>query len=366
MSATPYSDLKVAWDLDRLAELRDTGRTTPSQIQLVISDLCNNDCTFCAYRMSGYSSNQHFGEIGPHGFTNNPNRLIPFAKAIEILDDARSLGVGGIQFTGGGEPTVHPQHLAIFDHALGLGLKAALVTNANRLADGWQGVLPSFSWIRASIDAGTAETYTAIRKVPLTRFDVALANVSALAAQIERAGSACYLGTSFIVTKENYREIAQAARRVKETGARSIRFAAIFSPEMSSYYEGIREECLSQVATAISDIQDSSFRVIDMLGQRMGDLARGKPDYRKCHYQQLNVYIGGDQKAYRCCNTAYNDLGDLGSMKNRRLTEWFYDPKTTESYVNFNPKACDHCAFNGKNEILGYLCDDTPDHAEFV
>src|SRR6185436_9951432 len=80
----------------------------------------------CAYRSSnGFSIEQFAGVNGE----KNPNRKITTAKAIEILDDCGSLGVKAIQFTGGGEPTVHPDHLLIFEYAQNMGLETSLVTN---------------------------------------------------------------------------------------------------------------------------------------------------------------------------------------------------------------------------------------------
>ena len=83
-------------------------RSAPAQVQLILSDLCNHDCSFCAYRLSGYTSNMNFADVDGN---KNPRRMIPTEKALEIVKDCSTLGVQGLQFTGGGEPTVHPDHL---------------------------------------------------------------------------------------------------------------------------------------------------------------------------------------------------------------------------------------------------------------
>ena len=96
-----YDFGKAAWHLDRLQQLKHDQRVEPVHVQLIISDLCNQNCHFCAYRMDGGFSTQNFGEDTGKGFTMNPNRMIPKEKAFEILDDAHSIGVKAVQFTGG-------------------------------------------------------------------------------------------------------------------------------------------------------------------------------------------------------------------------------------------------------------------------
>jgi Fe-coproporphyrin III synthase len=93
-----YSQLKPAWHPQALEVLRQGGTPRPIHVQLILSDLCNQDCHFCAYRMSAGLSNELFGTAETH----NPNRKIPTPKALEIVEDCAELGVKAIQFTGGG------------------------------------------------------------------------------------------------------------------------------------------------------------------------------------------------------------------------------------------------------------------------
>ena len=57
-----YSPYKAIHHLDKLAQMKKGEQPVPAQVQLIISDLCNHNCSFCAYRMEGYTSSQNFGE----------------------------------------------------------------------------------------------------------------------------------------------------------------------------------------------------------------------------------------------------------------------------------------------------------------
>ncbi len=360
-----YSDFKPAWHQDKIAQMRAGEQIIPSQIQLIISDLCNHDCGFCAFRMEGYTSNQHFGEMTPNGINNNPNRMVDYDKCIEIMCDAATMGVGAIQFTGGGEPTVHPRHMEIFRAALDFGLESALVTNGNILRKGWEEVLPRFAWIRVSLDAGSAATYAKIRRVPESKFMMALQNLKALSEATRNTGTV--LGASFIITKENYLEVQKAAEVVARTGCPSIRFAAVFTPDLADYYnEDMLGEIEEQLHYAEVLADQSQFTIHNQFSLRMGDLRSGRPAYSFCGYQEFNVYIGGDLNVYRCCNTAYNDLGLVGSLQDQSFADFWKIQEKAEAYGGFDARACEHCAFNEKNRLINYLVSEAPDHVNFV
>lgn len=360
MSQAAYSDLKTAWHLDRIASLRRGEQVVPSQVHFIISDLCNHDCHFCAYRMSGGFSTEQFADAEGN---KNPTRMIPKAKCLEILEDLQSLGVRAVQFTGGGEPTVHPDHLEIFQKALDLGLDCALVTNGFLLRDGWADVLPRFKWIRVSVDAGSAAVYSAVRKLTERAYARTLANVAKLASATSASG--CLLGVGYVVTQENWRDLVPACKTFRELGVPYVRLAAMFSAEGSEYYKGIHGGVREAVFEAKA-LETESFSVVDLFGDRISDLNLGSPDYEFCGYQQFCTYIGGDQKVYRCCTTAYTKHGEIGDLTGQRYRDWFASEQKKQAIGSFDARSCRVCQFNGKNKTINYMVSQEPMHVNFV
>ena len=359
MSAA-YSDLKAAWHTDKIEALREGHQIVPAQVQIILSDLCNQDCHFCAYRMSGGFSTEQFGE----GDNRNPNRKIPASKAREILDDCHSLGVKAIQFTGGGEPTVHPDHLRLFEYAQDLGLETSLVTNGVIFRQGWENILPRMKWVRVSIDAGNADEYAKVRNVKPEFYEKALANVAALADEIKKQGTDCYLGVGYVITRENWANAYEGVLRIRATGARNVRLSAMFSTQGAAYYEGIYDGIKAEIER-VKGLATDEFAVVDLFGDRIADLVQHAPDYEFCGYQQFNMYIGGNLRVYRCCTTAYTKHGEVGDLTNQRLASWFYSEAKKKAYVDFNARTCHHCQFNRQNRVVNYLVGE-PQHANFV
>ncbi len=345
--SSPYSQSKPLFHIDRLDALRKGKAPPPVHVHIILSDLCNQDCSFCAYRMSSGLSSEMFGTEKTH----NPNRKIPTEKALEILDDCAEMGVKAVQFTGGGEPTVHKDHIKIFGHAQSLGLETALVTNGIRLVP-----VPEvlrLKWLRVSVDAGREETYTSIRRVNPVHWKKVWINIQA----VRDAGYEGVLGVGFVVTPENYRDVCQATWLARKHGADNIRIGAVFSKEGLSFYgdaiEDIAYEC-EKAARLSSD----NFTVIDLFGRRLGDLEGGSPKHPFCGYQYFTTYIGGDLNVYRCCNTAYTPQGLLGNLRETRFKDlvpnWELDART-----------CTFCMFHGQNEAINAMLEP-PEHQNFV
>jgi MoaA/NifB/PqqE/SkfB family radical SAM enzyme len=347
MSDKLYSTLKPVYWMDRLTTLRSGVLPPPVHVQLVLSDLCNQSCHHCAYRIPIGLSTELFAEGG----NVNPNRRIPTDKALEIIDDCAAIGVQAIQFTGGGEPTVHKDHLRLFAHAQALGIKTALVTNGVKL-DAEHPAIKAMSWVRVSIDAGNAETYASTRNVPVNHWHAAWRNIEVLSKSCEGVVS-----VGFVVTLENFREVEAAAQLTKESGAANMRVGAVFSSEGVGHYGDMLPEIRTYVGEARTRFPDV---VIDVFDRRIEDLEAGSPTEALCGYQALTTYIGGDLGVYRCCNTAYTRAGKVADLHDVRFAHLF--GRKVEA---FDATGCRFCQFRQQNNVIA-ATQRMPTHAEFV
>ena len=363
-----YSESKMAWWFARDQKLPDA----PKQVQVIVSDLCNQDCNFCAYRMSGYTSNELFVGDSPLAASghSNPVRFMDTERALRLMDEIRALGSLSVQFTGGGEPTVHPHHEMIFSKALANGLRCALVSNGIKWRPRLFELLPRFDWVRVSIDAGTAETYAKIRRVPAAQFARAIGNIETLAKSIGKYPTA--LGVGYVVTPDNWQELRLGAKVAKEAGAHSLRLSAMFSPDDERPFIDIYDRVVNDIRHARDLYEDDTFVIYDNFGSRFHDLRQHSPDYRTCAYQYYTTYIGGDFKVYRCCVLAYNRRGLIkgGDISTRPFDEYWRSQDRVDDFGDFDARGCPRCQFNAKNRELLYVAgnteaDVTPRHMEW-
>ncbi len=323
-----YSEVKFSRFPDRLEGIREK-KKAPVHVQLIPSDLCNQSCSFCAYRDPGYTSSKLFHIQGNY----NPNRKLPLEKALEVLQDCSEMGVKAVSFTGGGEPTVHPDLQVMMDQASYLGLKWSLVTNGV-LLDRFD--VSKASWVRISLDAATSKTYSRIRKVPEGHFDRALKAVKGR-------------GVGFVVTPENWSEVFEATKLVKDLGARYIRIGSQVAEE--NVWSG-DPSVVSDLCEAAETLAGDGFEVHN----RFNRVFDGEeiPKDPLCGYQYFTTYIGADQNLYRCCVYAYNPRGLLGTIKDKSFKEAW-----DQAVMDLDARDCRHCNFRSINKkISEYLEED--------
>jgi len=290
-------------------------------------------------------------ELFPEGSRRNPNRMIPTPKAEEIIDDCAALGVKAIQFTGGGEPTMHPDYLALFARAQAHGIATALVTNGARI-DPAHPAVQAMTWIRVSVDAGTPQTYARVRGVSEKHWGTVWEHVARLA-----HGCAGTVSVGFVVTPENFRELPDAAALAQAAGVANIRVGAVFSADGVAHY-GLN---LAQIRSVIAQARERfGDLIVDLFDRRIDDLDHGRPTEPLCGYQHLSTYIGGDLGVYRCCNTAYTRAGKVADLHERRFRDLFGGPVQP-----FDATSCRFCQFRGQNAAIA-ATQRMPVHAEFV
>jgi MoaA/NifB/PqqE/SkfB family radical SAM enzyme len=365
-----YNEGKMVWWYAREKKLPEA----PKQVQLILSDLCNQDCHFCAYRMSGYTSNQLFvgdSELAKTGHSN-PKRWIPTDRALRLVDEIKAAGALSIQFTGGGEPTVHPDHERIFARALELGIRCSLVSNGMRWSDTLiNSLLPQFDWVRVSIDAASPETYANTRRCPPKHWDRVWGNVRKLGQAIRETGTPTAFGLGFVVTPESYPEVVPFAELARDAGAHNIRYTAMFSTEDEEPFVRIYDRIRLYIDRA-KRLQTDAFKVYDNFGSRFEDLRQHAPDYRFCSYQHYTTYVGGDLQAYRCCVLAYNRRGRMagGDLSKTTFDKFWRSQARKDDMDALDARGCERCQFNVKNRALLYVMgnteqDDTPRHLEW-
>lgn len=359
----PYSALKVIHHPDRLAELRAGRQPAPVYLQLVLSDYCNQDCQWCWYRVSGNQSAELFGG-------RNPKRFMDARKAHEILFDFWALGGKAVLFTGGGEPTVHPQFLDVALAATAHKLDVALVTNGLLMGH----VLAAYlvrhaTWVRVSLDAATGRTYARTRGGSRDQFQRVLENIRRLVDLRNKTRNKMRLtiGIGFVVDQANWHELVDACVIAREIGADHIRLNAAYRHDQRERAEqDWTAEALRRAKAVKADLDSDRFTVFNRLPDRVADFRHGPPSHPFCGIQHFTTYIGADLNVYRCCITSYSRRGLIGSLKDQTFSELWNSQAKREDFERFDARQCDWCMFRATNQTIQYAIEEAPEHVNFI
>lgn len=349
-----YSHLKAFRHPDVLEGIRQGKPTRLPHVELVLADLCQQSCKFCAYRLEGYASNQLFDD----------KRMMSTDKALEIIQDCAEIGVQAIQFTGGGEPTLHKGFARCIQQVLDLGMTFSLVSNGVRITPGLAATIVKGSWVRISLDAATEETYCKIRRVHKSHWQDACAAVKYLRNARDFYGTSCVIGVGFVVTPDNWREVHAAAQLARYLGADNFRISAQFSPEDEKLFEGFHAEA-AELCRQAEGLSDAGFTVYNRFADRLDDLRAKSPEDALCGYQFFTTYIGADLNVYRCCGYAYNSRGLVGSLKEQRFKDFWLSQERFANQINFDGRGCERCQFRRQNAAIAYAVEPQM-HEAFV
>lgn len=344
-----YSHLKPFRHPDILHSIQTGSPARPAHVELILADACQQHCSFCAYRLPGYASNQLF----------NDKNMMDLWKALEIVQDCKDIGVQAVQFTGGGEPTLHRGFPQVFSTVIDNGMKAGLVSNGVRIDVALADILAKAAWVRISLDASTEETYCKIRRVHSSHWQKAQAAIVNL-----KAAGCPQVGVGFVVTPDNWTEILGAAELAKSLGADNFRISAMFSNEDERLFATFHKSA-ALLAQAAEELSDARFTVYNRFSDRLDDLRLGKPSERLCGYQFFTTYIGADLNVYRCCGYAYNRHGLIGSLRDRRFRDFWLSEERINNQLSFDGRGCERCQFRRQNEAIQYSVQPQL-HEEFV
>jgi len=346
-----YSPLKIFHHQRTLQKMRMGQHVSPIHVQLVPTNRCNQSCKGCAYRAVGYTSNQTF----------DTRDEIPWEKLKEIVEDCKTLGVQAIELTGGGEPTVHPEFLGLASLILSSGIKLGLVTNGVRWTSEHSEILADASWVRFSVDAGSASTYAEYRRNPIDTYQKVLDNVKSFMALRPSA----LVGVGFVLTESNWGEVFDAANAARDLGVDNFRISALFQSLGFKYFREFHSEAYAECKRA-ETLTTDKFRVFNLFGDRIEDLQLERPHYTDCGYSKVSTYIGADLHLYPCCNLAYSKRGAIGSLRNQTFAATWNSRDVVEHLKNLDARNCPRCMYNNKNTTIQYALSDDPTHKEFI
>ncbi len=191
----------------------------PFAVLVDLTNSCNLNCPWCIDKYA------RFG------------KEIPTKRMLDLLDEFKSMGILSIVYFGGGEPLIHPGINEILTKTAKLEIDYAINTNGIVLDKVVTVVGKTCSWTRVSWDAGTSATYQKMHGKDL--FDKVRINTGKLA--IVAKGT---VGISFVVMKDNVRDISKAAKIAREIGCDFIQFKPEYTPLKSNqrlirYYDDL-------------------------------------------------------------------------------------------------------------------------------
>ena len=310
---TPFLQPKIAFHMEHVLRLKDSLVISPITVEIDLTDgFCNSKCGFCFF-----DSHQ-----------NKEKNILSKDLLFKLTEDLKNEGVKGIEFVGGGEPTLHPNFAQIVSHFSKLGFSLGLVTNGIEF-DNVIPVINKFSFIRISIDASTTETYRAIHGVD--KFYDVINNINKIDLKFRDR-----IGIGYLIVPENIYEIIPAAKFFSELGVRFIQFrpASLKDNPLAKHVKDIRD----QIDTAKSNYKESCFQVFDA-GVKWNNIQSGRM-YQKCSTSTLVAVIKANGDIPLCVLNRNNNEKIIGNLYKSSFRDIWYSSRHGELIKQIDIHKC--------------------------
>lgn len=249
-------------------------------------------------------------KYGPPGSTPIGDLADP-NLVLRGLAEARELGVQGVVWSGGGEPTLHPQFERIVTEAHRLGLAQGMYTHGGHISAERAALIKrAFSWVVVSLDRADADSYRAYKGGRPRGFEQACQGIRALA----EAPGPCTIGVSFLLDKDTWQDIPQKVELAERIGADYTTFRPMIEFDQADPAHPTDDR--SWITEALPALRQAATqpRVVcdpDRFIEYRDWAGRG---YQTCYGIRMNTTITPDGRVWLCVNRRGfpgSCLGDL-------------------------------------------------------
>jgi MoaA/NifB/PqqE/SkfB family radical SAM enzyme len=305
---------QIPWKLLRNPNAIINGRIVPLHLQLMPTNRCNGNCSWCSCHKVDRSVEMGIDELG------------------DIIRHFSKLGTRAATITGGGEPTIHKNFPEILQLCRLHGIAVGLVTNGIRwMSNPIEEDVKRITWMRISA------TEEGLLKDP------------ALLQIVARACPHVHIGVSFTVNGSAPLDMARELCLIaeKEPNVTHLRFVQELM-ELPAVGLRMFQENLSQFPKAFFQWRDNFTKGI-----------------RSCLISLLKPVLNCDGQIYPCCGTQYalgfkrDELGVMPPSMSMGRWEDFHKQSP------FDGSVCKRCYYQDYNTALKHMMEVML-HEDFV
>jgi sulfatase maturation enzyme AslB (radical SAM superfamily) len=345
--------------------------SVPVTMELDLTNVCSHACPLCVGCRKPESQGETLFSVEGDG------EQITTERAADYILQMAAAGVRGLIFTGGGEPTIHPDLVPLAAGAVQRGMQIGLITHGGLLhKHDMRALVEICTWIRISVDAANAREFADVHGRGEAEWNRLWQNIECLV-KARRAFTAvsgapgATIGLAFLTGHHNSESIVPFARRARDYGADYA--------QMRPFHRFIGFNPTQQLNEAQRLFDGPNFKVVgsvqkySIIGSDRQILPRS---YSYCHSAHFASVICANEKMYACCHYRNQVQYCIGDLRTHSFRDILHGSRRTEVMRRIRVDGClpacrgDHVnrqvqqVLNG--ETSGKLDGAVPAHANFL
>lgn len=346
MKGTYIYDLNEARILtlyDRAREIKNGVIPSPRMAIIYPNYVCNYDCAGCEYT----------------DINRRENIQMDSSLLFRLMDELRNMGVDSVEFCGGGEPTLYPRLNKAIMHGRKLGFSIGLLTNGSKI----RGILAEtivreLSYVRVSLDAATAETYSLVKRPKGTDFNRIIADIKNLMRLRRQEKSQLLISIKFLISKINVDDIPKAFDLAERLRVDSLQFKALRQSA-----EALTPRQQQQVSSQIRSLREtySELKVIGGVNKLIAPC--------RCWLTPLQTMIDAKGDVFLCCYYLHRRMRHrIGNINRQTFREIWESPRHKRAINAIRPSECNlfDCRFINYMKIIEPILNDSRHQTDFI
>ena len=322
----------------------------PTHVRLEVTESCNFSCGFCWTHAP-----ERADPLKALG-ADLQRRKLDLGRLKRLIDELAAIGVKAISFTGNGDPLLYPKLAEVLTQIRAHKILVSVTSNmAMKISDALIAELAHISWLRWSMNGGTAESYATTnrpRAGSATRaFEEAKHNVGRLVEERRRIKGAVKINASYIVWPLNEYDVVAGAHLARQLKIDTISFRPDTPIERQGESLRFNDKTAESIRKAKAELESEDFKVF-LEEDRLDDVMKTNDPNLGCLYINHATYIAANGDIYPCCYTRIDSKFASGNILNQTFQEFWESHKRKERYGKIKFDECHSCPYGQTNQLL--------------
>jgi MoaA/NifB/PqqE/SkfB family radical SAM enzyme len=310
---------------------------SPLSLELRPTNHCNNHCGIC------YSKE----------YRKKQRVYLNLSRALDLIDEAKDLGIKVIRFCGGGEPLMWYGIEKVMEKVSKLGIGVVLISNGGLLNSYNSPIIVENSrYIRISLNGGIKSHHLfhgcSIDEFP--RIINSLERISKIRIS-QNLDNKLYMAVTYILSPLNLSEVYPTAKLIKEIGFDAIYFRV---PTLHIGFSPYYEKIFSEEYEKCDGLNSSDFFV--HFAQRAIN-AKANPSINQsyCFQSQLRLYVEATGNISFCDKYSPTSENSLGNIYSNSLIQIWKNNRVRLEFKERDIVRCEGCGSAYFNRAMEFI-----------